>query len=325
VPAQAPRLRGFDCVAVGGGDDDGAGAVTLDDVNGTWQRPREVQGLTGISGQPVDNDLLSVSCSSPGNCAATGYYTDTAGISEAFIVTEEHGRWGTAWPVAGTGPLARPYQGWGLSVSCPADGSCTATGYYDPSPGSEIRQAYVASEMAGTWKAIPLSGFTGPAINDGATNDFAAVACSSPGNCAVDGTMTTAIAQDATATDSAGYVATESGGTWGPTQLVAGGANVMLFTMSCPADGECTAGGAQTPASGNTVPILISEHNGHWGTLFPLAGGPFTGTMSVRDPSLVYAISCATPTTCVAVGRASSVHVPGQGFTATMTRTKPAR
>jgi hypothetical protein len=119
-------------------------------------------------------------------------------------------------------------------------------------------------------------------------------------------------------------VATESGGTWGPAWLVAGGANVTLTSMSCPADGECTAGGAQTPASAQPVPVLTSEHNGHWGNLLHLAGGTFTGTMPAHDPSIVYGISCATPTTCVAVGLASSVHVPGQGFTAAMTPAKPA-
>jgi hypothetical protein len=321
-PTQAPRLRGLDCVAVGGGLDVGAEAVTLDDVNGAWGRPREVQGLPGR--QATDDDLLSVSCSSPGNCAATGYYTGTAGNAEAFIVTEEHGRWGTAWPVAGTGPLARPYAGWGLSVSCPADGSCTATGYYDPSDVSAVQQAYVASERAGTWQAVPLSGFTGPVIIVGVNYSMAAVACSSPGNCAVDGSMATAVNQDELGTDLKSYVATESGGTWGPAQLVAGGAFVTLTSLSCPADGECTAGGSQTPGSGKPVPVLIGEHSGHWGNLFPLAGGPFTGTISAKDPSIVDAISCATPTTCVVVGFAVSVHVPGQGFTATMTRTKPA-
>jgi hypothetical protein len=319
--AQAPRL---DCVAVGGGFDVGAEAVTLHYVNGAWRWPGEVPGLAAISAQPVDNDLRSVSCSSPGNCAATGYYTDKADLSEAFIVTEEHGRWGTAWPVAGAGSLARPYQGWGLSVACPADGSCTATGDYDASPDSEYRQSYVASEKAGAWKAVPLSGFTGPALNDGANDELAAVACSGPGNCAVDGSLTTTVAPTIAATDSESYVATESGGSWGPAQLLAGGADVTLVAMSCPAVGECTAGGTQTAASGKPVPIVISERNGHWGSLFPLAGGPFTGTKSAMDAGFVYAISCATPATCVAVGQASSVHVPGQGFTAAMTRTNPA-
>jgi hypothetical protein len=326
VPAQVPRPRGLDCVAVGnvmyGNNDDNA--VTVDDVNGTWRRPREVQGLPRISGQPTDEDLLSVSCSSPGNCAATGYYTGSASTPEAFIVTEEHGRWGTAWPVAGPGPLGRPYAGWGLSVSCPADGRCTATGYIDPSDVSGVQQAYVASQRAGTWQAAPLSGSTGPVMVVGVNFSLAAVACSSPGNCAVDGSIATAVNEDETATDLESYVATESGGTWGPAQLVAGGAFVTLTSLSCPADGECTAGGSQAPASGGPVPILIGEHNGHWGTLFPLAGGPFTGTISARDPSIVDAISCPTPTTCVVAGFAISAHVPGQGFTAAMTRIKPA-
>jgi hypothetical protein len=40
--------------------------------------------------------LNSVSCASPGNCAAVGSYTDNFGSSRAFAVSERGGIWGYA-------------------------------------------------------------------------------------------------------------------------------------------------------------------------------------------------------------------------------------
>ncbi len=48
-------------------------------------------------------DVNSVSCASAGNCAAGGYYADSSGHGQAFVVSETNGTWGTAIEVPGTG------------------------------------------------------------------------------------------------------------------------------------------------------------------------------------------------------------------------------
>ena len=48
--------------------------------------------------------VVSVSCASPGNCAAGGRYSDRHGNQQGFVAVERHGRWGTAIQVPGLGP-----------------------------------------------------------------------------------------------------------------------------------------------------------------------------------------------------------------------------
>ena len=41
-----------------------------------------------------------MSCAAPGECAASGYYTDADGV-QGFVVTQTEGVWGDALPVPG--------------------------------------------------------------------------------------------------------------------------------------------------------------------------------------------------------------------------------
>jgi uncharacterized repeat protein (TIGR02543 family) len=64
----------------------------------TWGTPSEVAGSLNAGGDAV---IMSVSCSSDGNCAAGGYYKDSSGNYQNFVVDEVAGVWGTASEVAG--------------------------------------------------------------------------------------------------------------------------------------------------------------------------------------------------------------------------------
>ena len=46
-----------------------------------------------------------MSCASAGNCSAGGYYTDSSGHLQAFVVSEVNGTWGTPMEVPGTAAL----------------------------------------------------------------------------------------------------------------------------------------------------------------------------------------------------------------------------
>ena len=118
-------------------------AYVVDETGGTWGKAKFVVGTSALPGGAV----VSVSCASPGNCAAGGYYG--TGSSQAFIVNERHGTWGKAEAVPGLAALNHG-NAEVSSVSCTAVGDCTAGGSYDSSNRS---QAFVVDEKDGTWGA----------------------------------------------------------------------------------------------------------------------------------------------------------------------------
>jgi hypothetical protein len=85
-----------------------------------------------------------VSCASAGNCSAGGRYTDSAGHTQSFVVSQVGGRWGTAKEVPGTAALNTGGKAAVNSVSCAPAGHCSAGGYYTDSSGH--LQAFVVSQ-----------------------------------------------------------------------------------------------------------------------------------------------------------------------------------
>jgi hypothetical protein len=126
-----------------------------------------------------------VSCGSAGNCSAGGYYTDSSGNSQAFVVSQADGTWGTAIEVPGTAALN---QGGGAeisSVSCSSAGNCNSGGYYLDS--SYHFQAFVVSQVHGSWgTVIELPGIA--ALTHGGSAAVFSVSCASVGSCSAGGT-----------------------------------------------------------------------------------------------------------------------------------------
>src|SRR5262245_51761522 len=71
---------------------------------GTWHAAIEVPG-TGALNKGGDAVVNSLSCSSAGNCAAVGHYTDSSGHQQAFVASETNGTWHAASEVPGTATL----------------------------------------------------------------------------------------------------------------------------------------------------------------------------------------------------------------------------
>src|SRR5215472_14787617 len=66
---------------------------------GTWHTAIEVPGLGSLNkgaGREGGAQVSSLSCGSPGNCAAGGFYRDRSGHGQAFVVSERNGVWGKA-------------------------------------------------------------------------------------------------------------------------------------------------------------------------------------------------------------------------------------
>jgi len=103
-------------------------AFVVSQRNRRWGKAIQVPGADS-SGGPAE--VLAVSCASAGNCVAGGFYTDTSGHSQAFLASQQNGRWGTAIEVPGTAKLNTGGTAQVSSVSCNRPGPCTAGGYYD--------------------------------------------------------------------------------------------------------------------------------------------------------------------------------------------------
>jgi hypothetical protein len=128
-----------------------------------------------------------VSCASAGNCAAGGFYTDSSGKGQAFVASEVNGTWHAAIEDPGTAALNQRGDAAVNSVSCASAGNCAAGGFYTDSSGNG--QAFVASEVNGTWHAaIEVPGTA--TLNQGGYAIVGSVSCAMAGNCAADGFYT---------------------------------------------------------------------------------------------------------------------------------------
>ena len=155
--------------------------------NGRWGTAIEVPGL-GALNKGGFAEVNSVSCASPGNCAAGGLYSWHRG----FVAAERRGRWGKAIQVPGLQALGDTEV---TSVSCASAGRCAAGGYY--ADRANLLQPFVARQDNGRWgRAIQVPGLA--ALNKGSSQPFAqvtfypTVSCAPAGTCAAGGAYTDA-------------------------------------------------------------------------------------------------------------------------------------
>ena len=92
----------------------GAGPLAVPGAAGAWAAPTgaaaswgravPVPGLADL-GKSGSAQVLSVSCASPGSCAAGGYYGDGSDHQQGFVASQRHGRWGKAIEMPGLAAL----------------------------------------------------------------------------------------------------------------------------------------------------------------------------------------------------------------------------
>ena len=286
-----------DCTAGGAYDDGSANsqAFVIDETNGSWGSAIEVPGTASLNsgGYAI---LNSVSCPAAGSCAAGGSYADSSGNSQAFVVDETNGTWGTAVEVPGTAALNSGGNAVVNSVSCATAGNCTAGGTYIDGSGSS--QAFVANETNGSWsKAIEVPGTA--SLNGGGYAVVNSVSCRSAGTCTAGGEYTDGSGH------SQAFVADETNGTWGTATEVPGTATLNsggsgdLVSVSCASAGNCAAGGYYRDGSGHDQAFVVDETNGSWGTAIEVPG---TGTLNSGGAADLISMSCAGAGNCTAGG-----------------------
>jgi hypothetical protein len=271
------------------------GGFVAGEEHGTWGKAIAVPGLAQLN-TGKDADVESVSCGSPGNCGAAGFYTlapASAGLTRAFVVTEHDGRWGRAQAVALPVHLKGLSSSIG-SVSCASAGTCTAVGGY--SSGS-VGRAFVVTEKHGKWRPAVriLDHFKG--FNWGVS----VVSCASAGSCSAAGAYSSGSAGQA-------FVVTEKHGKWDAAQPVPGlarlntGKDAQINSLSCGSPGNCSAGGyySLSPvASGLQDAFVVTEKHGVWGAAEQVPGLARLKTGGITE---ILSVSCASAGDCSAAG-----------------------
>src|SRR5215469_17819850 len=224
------------CAAVGSTNLPGNVSFVVNETKGKWGRIQRVRGLAKLPiGGARQNNLGTVSCSSPGNCAAGGTFSDRMGGRQAFVVSERNGFWGIAQEVPGVKALNAGGSGVATvdSVACWSAGNCSAVGDY--TDGNDHQQVFEVNSRHGRWgKAVEMPGTA--KLNNG--GDFAAalpanVSCGAPGDCATGGFYNSTKGTEA-------FVVSEKRGVWGKAEEVPGsaavniGAIASVSAVSCP-------------------------------------------------------------------------------------------
>ena len=276
-----------------------ASAVTAD----SWGMAATIPGLGPLAA------TITVSCPATGYCAAVGVHNGLNGTGEVFVISERNGVWGTPQPIPG---LAALDVGHGASVgglSCASPGNCAVGGSYTDT--SNRRQAFVATEIGGTWgSAIELPGTA--ALNTGGNALTGQMSCTAPGDCGVAGVYLDAESHFQV------FVASEVNGTWQdaievPGTAILNTANAQAFTLSCAAPGDCVIGGRYQSAPSVTQAYLASEVNGVWQDAIEVPG---TAVLNAGGYAAVNSVSCPVPGTCTAAGTYTDAGGKRQAFVA---------
>ena len=141
----------------------GAGqAMAATETSGTWAQGTVVTAPANALSTNPGSSLQGISCSSAGNCTASGFYTDSSSNGQAMAATETSGTWAQETEVTAPGNAGTNPQGALFAVSCSSAGNCTAAGDYHDSSGHQ--QAMVATE---TGTRGPVLGYWTDAADGG--------------------------------------------------------------------------------------------------------------------------------------------------------------
>ena len=278
-------------------------AMVVDQSSGTWGTAQEAPGTAALNACGRAG-ISSASCRSAGNCSACGYYTDSTGHTQALVIDESSGTWGSAEQVPGTAALNLGSSGTAgatiLSVSCATAGNCSAGGYY--TDGSGLQQAFVVGETNGTWgTAQEVPGTAG--LNAGGYAAFTSVSCPAAGKCSGGGYY--ASSSNSGIPTVQAFVIRQVNGSWlnagevPGTAAMNGGGYAQTTSVSCASAGNCSAGGQYTNSRPATEVFVVNETNGTWRTAKEVPG---IWVLNKRLLAQIYSLSCASPGNCSAGG-----------------------
>jgi hypothetical protein len=216
-------------------------------------------------------NLLSVSCTAPGNCVAVGFGASSNPESFSDPVAESWN--GTAWtPMSVPIPAQREDEEL-TSVSCASADDCMAVGKDISTDKQRTPQTLTELWNGSTW-TIETAALT--------QRTLASVSCASPDFCAAEGVLSRIQTGDE------GYIELWNGSAWSAAATIPDAARDLSGIIACPTTAGCYLSGEQQVY--------------YWGggtgvTTQPLAVPPGGGDSWAIGP-----ISCTAAQSCTAVG-----------------------
>ena len=294
-------------------------------TNGVWGVAEEVVFDNSISG-PVNYVVVtSVSCASPGNCAAVGKFAS----AEAFVMTSTNGVWSQATRVTFPAGVrnATPFERL-EQVSCTSVGNCTAVGNFrnatGPSSGpNEQVEAFTISLTNGVWgQARPVVFANSVTQNAVPRTYFRSVSCSSPGNCTAVGRF-----RNSSANGNEMFVMTSTNGVWSDATTVVFTSGVQPIStsdwfqdpmsVSCASAGNCVVvGGFTNTTASDFEAFTLTSTNGVWGQAIPVTFA--TGVQHPNPYGILRSVSCPAVGNCVAAGSVKT-NSGNEAFTTSLT------
>ena len=319
------------CVAVGLYSDatENIKPMIIEETNGIWDEGVEatppVNSAPETTPYSSDAELLSVTCTSPGDCEALGEYTDTSGNSEGMAITETSGVWGQGVELtpptnAATSPDSQfVFLNY---VSCTSAGNCAVTGGYEDTEGRW--QGLVITETAGKWArgvdiALPPNASpdpeAGPHTPAAGVVSMGQVTCYSPGDCVAGGQYTD------TNYNSEPMIASETHGVWLPAIELALPANAstgeatqngFLSGQACFTRGNCISGGGYNDQNGNAQPVAFNEMNGVWHRGVELTLPANAATDPESQSAYLNGLACTSPGNCSVFSAYNDLNANGE-------------
>jgi len=180
------------CVAVGQFDDKSghARAMAVTESGGLWHQaiqlilPKDAAGIPLVS-------VVSVGCSTAGNCVAIGSYRTKASKTVPMSVAESRGTWARGQHITNAPANIAASATVGLnSVACSRSGTCTAAGGY-PLKGGGFA-ALIMTRSGTRWTGLaPIRLPSGAASGSSQIAQAKAIGCTPTGFCAIGGTYRT--------------------------------------------------------------------------------------------------------------------------------------
>jgi hypothetical protein len=287
-----------ECAVLGTSEDDGDPSPFVDSLSaGTWS-----SSITGSPGDSRETDASDVACG-PSVCEVVGGYSVMGfNFGRGFINGADAPLPSNA-PELGSSSVA--------SVSCPADGSCTAVGGYEDSSGDD--QGLIVTTTGSGQTTQEAAAPTGTAANPEISLD--SVECSSVSSCMAVGSFQNSADQ------TEGLIETLAQGTWSatvapvPADANTGNPDVLLASIDCGPSGICVALGQYKNTGGVIQTFVESLANGKWtADSLPVPSDAGTG----GTPTFSSA-GCSSTGTCYVVGTYGSTAGTTEGLIDTET------
>lgn len=268
-------------------------------TNGAWSN-QAIEFDPGVENSSPVTMPTDVSCASVGNCAAVGYFVDSAGDTQAFVMNRTSGTWARAQPVQfDAGAQSSPPVATLMAVSCFAGGRCVAVGYFSPAAGGF--DPFVVESVGGVWGRGQPIDITPGVLTATHNAQLESLSCTSPTACTATGNLVSADGMEP-------FTVSSVGGVWGqgaPVQFDAGVQSSSHFasarSVSCASAGNCTVVGYFTDPSNEWGAYAASSVGGTWSTaspiMFPKGSQGSPARAEFND------VFCVSAGECTAVGR----------------------